>query len=85
MSGKGRFAIFSCMKQLPGILFILAAPLSVWLYIKVQAVSGSEILALLAAVGLYVLAAVCIGIVFSRRSDRNGRSSQKCDKKHTES
>ena len=85
MSGKGRFAIFSCMKQLPGILFILAAPLSVWLYVKVQAVSGSEILALLAAVALYVLAAVCIGIVFSRRSDRNGQSSQKCDKKHTES
>ena len=73
------------MKQLPGILFILAAPLSVWLYIKVQAVSGSEILALLAAVALYVLAAVCIGIVFSRWSDRNGRSNQKCDKKHTES
>ena len=73
------------MKQLPGILFILAAPLSVWLYIKVQAVSGSEILALLAAVGLYVLAAVCIGFVFSRRSDLNGRSSQNCDEKHTQS
>ena len=85
MFGKGRFAIFSCMKRLPGILFLLCTPLSVWLYLKVAAVSGSEILALLAAVGLYVLAAICIAFVFNRKSDLNGRSSQKCDEKHTQS
>ncbi|MBQ3714143.1 MAG: hypothetical protein II892_00985 [Fibrobacter sp.] len=72
------------MKRLPGILFLLCTPLSVWLYLKVAAASGSEILALLAAVGLYVLAAVCIAFVFNRRADLNGQSNQKRDKKHTE-
>jgi hypothetical protein len=72
------------MKRLPGILFLLCTPLSVWLYLKVAAASGSELLALLAAVGLYVLAAVCIALVFNRRADLNGQSNQKCDKKHTE-
>lgn len=72
------------MKRLPGILFLLCTPLSVWLYLKVAAASGSEILALLAAVGLYVLAAVCIAFVFNRRADLNGQSNQKRDRKHTE-
>lgn len=72
------------MKRLPGILFLLCTPLSVLLYLKVAAASGSEILALLAAVGLYVLAAVCIAFVFNRRADLNGQSNQKRDKKHTE-
>ncbi|MBO7414157.1 MAG: hypothetical protein J6U20_10950 [Fibrobacter sp.] len=72
------------MKRLPGILFLLCTPLSVWLYLKVAAASGSEILALFAAVALYVLAAVCIAFVFNRKSDLNTRSNQKCDKKHTE-
>ena len=72
------------MKRLPGILFLLCTPLSVWLYLKVATASGSELLALLAAVGLYVLAAVCIALVFNRRADLNGQSNQKCDKKHTE-
>ena len=72
------------MKSLPGILFLLSTPLSVLVFIKVAAASGSELLALFCAVALYVLVAIAIGFVFSRRADLNGQSNQKCDEKHTE-
>ena len=37
------------MKNLPGILFLIATPCSVALFVKVQEASGSDILGLLAA------------------------------------
>ena len=43
------------MKHLPGILFLLAMPCSVFLFIKVSDKTGSDILALVSAVALYVL------------------------------
>jgi hypothetical protein len=66
------FSIITSMKQkIPGILFLLAMPLSVLLYIKVEAVSGSEILGLFAAVALYVVVALVIALLFNRKdSDR---------------
>lgn len=45
---------------------MLAMPLSVLLYIKVEAVSGSEILGLFAAVALYVVVALVIALLFNR-------------------
>lgn len=74
------------MKHLPGILFLIAMPLSVWLYVKVDAVLQSEVLALLSAVGLYILLALVIGFVFSRKamkSDGQSRSDEKCAENHT--
>lgn len=74
------------MKHLPGILFLLAMPLSVWIFVKVDEVLQSEILALLSAVGLYVLVALAIGFVFSRKavkSDGQTKSDQKCAENHT--
>lgn len=61
------FFYFISMKQkIPGILFLLAMPLSVLLYIKVEAVSGSEILGLFAAVALYVVVALVIALFFNK-------------------
>ena len=68
---KPRFAAFFyfiVMKQkIPGILFLLAMPLSVLLYIKVEALSGSEILGLFSAVGLYVLVGLAIALLFNKK------------------
>ena len=62
------FSIITSMKQkIPGILFLLAMPLSVLLYIKVEAVSGSEILGLFAAVALYVVVGLVIALLFNRK------------------
>jgi hypothetical protein len=56
------------MKQkITGILFLLAMPLSVLLYIKVEALSGSEILGLLSAVALYVVVALVIAFLFNSK------------------
>jgi len=52
--------------KLPGIIFLLAMPCSVLLFIKVEQWSGSEIVALLSAVALYVAVAGILGLVFSR-------------------
>jgi hypothetical protein len=62
------FSIITSMKQkIPGILFLLAMPLSVLLYIKVETVSGSEILGLFAAVALYVVVGLVIALLFNRK------------------
>ena len=61
------FFYFMVMKQkIPGILFLLAMPLSVLLYIKVEALSGSEIFGLFSAVGLYVVVAHVIALLFNK-------------------
>ena len=62
------FFYFMDMKQkIPGILFLLAMPLSVLLYIKVEALSGSEILGLFSAVALYVVVALVIALLFNKK------------------
>ena len=64
----GFFSILLFMKQkIPGILFLLAMPLSVLLYIKVEALSGSEILGLFSAVALYVVVALVIALLFNKK------------------
>ena len=55
------------MKNLPGILFLFATPCSVALFVKVQEASGSDILGLLAAVGLYVLVGAFVAFVFGKK------------------
>ena len=52
-------------QKIPGILFLLAMPCSVLLYIKVETFSGSEILGLL-AVALYFIVALIIAFVFNK-------------------
>jgi len=65
-ASRGFFYFISMKQKIPGILFLLAMPLSVLLYIKVEAVSGSEILGLLAAVALYVVVALVIALFFNK-------------------
>ena len=55
------------MKNLPGILFLIATPCSVALFVMVQEASGSDILGLLAAVGLYVLVGAFVAFVFGKK------------------
>jgi hypothetical protein len=55
-------------KYLPGILFLLAMPCSILLFVKVEAASGSEILALFAAVALYVVVALVLTLIMNRKS-----------------
>ena len=55
-------------KYLPGILFLLGMPCSILLFVKVEAASGSEILALLAAVALYVVVALVLTLIMNRNS-----------------
>ena len=53
-------------QKIPGILFLLAMPCSVLLYIKVETLSGSGILGLLSAVALYFIVALIIAFVFNK-------------------
>ena len=53
--------------HLPGILFLIATPCSVARFVKVQEASGSDILGLLAAVGLYVLVGAFVAFVFGKK------------------
>ena len=61
------FIISSMKKNIPGILFLLAMPCSVLLYIKVEALSGSEVLGLISAVALYFVVAIVIALVFNKK------------------
>lgn len=61
------FYFISMKKNIPGILFLLAMPCSVLLYIKVEALSGSEILGLFSAVALYVIVALVIALLFNKK------------------
>ena len=66
-ASRGFFSIIASMNQkIPGILFLLAMPCSVLLYIKVETLSGSEILGLLSAVALYFIVALIIAFVFNK-------------------
>ena len=47
---------------------MLAIPLSIVLYLKVEAASGSEIVALLAAVGLYLVIFFLLALFFNSRA-----------------
>ena len=53
--------------KIPGILFLLAMPCSVLLYIKVEALSGSEVLGLISAVALYFIVALVIALGFNKK------------------
>ena len=55
-------------EKLPAFLFMLAIPLSIVLYLKVEAASGSEIVALLAAVGLYLVIFFLLAMFFNSRA-----------------
>ena len=56
------------MKHLPGILFLLAMPCSVFLFIKVSDKTGSDILALVSAVALSVIVGLLVAFVMNRKS-----------------
>lgn len=56
------------MKQkIAGILFLLAMPCSIFLYVKVESWVGSEIIGLLAAILFYVAVAIFLALVFNPR------------------
>ncbi|SHJ08773.1 hypothetical protein [Fibrobacter sp. UWP2] len=56
-------------KNLPGILFLVAMPVSVWLFVKVEALSGSEFVGLLAAVLLYVVIGLLVALIFGKKGE----------------
>ena len=58
-------------KNLPGILCLLAMPCSVLLFAKVQESTGSDIIALLTALLLYVAVIVVCALVFNKPDPRN--------------
>ncbi|MCQ2090455.1 MAG: hypothetical protein MJY93_09415 [Fibrobacter sp.] len=55
-------------KKLPAFLLMLAVPLSIVAYVKVAALSGSELLGVLAAMGLYILVFFLLAVFFNSRS-----------------
>ena len=67
-------------EKLPAFLFMLAIPLSIVLYLKVESVSGSEIVALLAAVACYLVVFFLLALFFnSRAKDANGKATSALD------
>ena len=67
-------------EKLPAFLFMLAIPLSIVLYLKVEAVSGSEIVALLSAVACYLVVFFLLAVFFnSRAKDADGKAVSALD------
>lgn len=67
-------------EKLPAFLFMLAIPLSIVLYLKVESASGSEIVALLAAVACYLVVFFLLALFFnSRAKDANGKATSALD------
>ena len=62
--------IYICpmLKKLPGILLLLTTPCSVYLFVKVVGWTGSEFLALFAALFLYVAVVAVIAVVFGKKN-----------------
>jgi F0F1-type ATP synthase assembly protein I len=58
-------------KKLPGILLLAAMPCSVLLFVKVQDASGSDALALFAALFLYAAVFIACALVFNKPDPRN--------------
>ncbi len=56
-------------KKLPAFLLMLAVPLSIVAYVKTAAASGSELLGVLAAMGLYILVFFLLAMFFNSRSE----------------
>ena len=66
-------------EKLPAILFMLAIPLSIVLYLKVEAASGSEIVALLAAVACYLIIFFLLAVFFNSRAKGDGKAVSALD------
>lgn len=67
-------------EKLPAFLFMLAIPLSIVLYLKVESASDSEIVALLSAVGLYLVVFFLLAMFFnSRAKDADGKAVSALD------
>lgn len=67
-------------EKLPAFLFMLAIPLSIVLYLKVEAASGSEIVALLSAVACYLVVFFLLALFFnSRAKDADGKAVSALD------
>lgn len=67
-------------EKIPAFLFMLAIPLSIVLYLKVEALSGSEMVALLSAVALYLVIFFLLAMFFnSRAKDVDGKAVSALD------
>ena len=58
-------------KSIPGILCLLAMPCCVLLFVKVESLTGSDLVALLAALLFYVAVIVFCTLVFNHQDPRN--------------
>ena len=67
-------------EKLPAFLFMLAIPLSIVLYLKVEAASGSEIVALLAAVACYLVIFFLLAVFFNSRAKGGDKATSALDK-----
>ena len=67
-------------EKLPAFLFMLAIPLSIVLYLKVESALDSEIVALLSAVGLYLVVFFLLAMFFnSCAKDADGKAVSALD------
>ena len=55
-------------EKIPAFLIMLAIPLSIVLYLKVEAAAGSEIVALLSAVACYLVILFLLALFFNSRA-----------------
>ncbi|MCQ2062939.1 MAG: hypothetical protein MJY99_06325 [Fibrobacter sp.] len=55
-------------KSLPGILLLAAMPCSVLLFVKVESLTGSDMLALFAALALYAAVIALIALIFGKKN-----------------
>lgn len=58
---------------------MLAIPLSIVLYLKVEALAGSEIIALVAAVAFYLLLFFLLALFFNSRAKTGDKSASALD------
>ena len=66
--------------KIPAFLIMLAIPLYIVLYLKVEAASGSEIVALLSAVACYLVIFFLLALFFnSRAKDADGKAISALD------
>lgn len=55
-------------EKLPAFLFMLAIPLSIVIYLKIESLFGSEIVALLSAVACYLVIFFLLALFFNSRA-----------------
>ncbi|MCF0225353.1 MAG: hypothetical protein HUK20_13880 [Fibrobacter sp.] len=65
--------------KIPAILFMLAVPLSVVVYLKVVSLSGSEMVGLFSAVGFYLIVFFVLALFFNSKAGKDTKATSALD------